>query len=165
MIQKYKQFINEGVQQNELSVYESINVPFTNFLERTQERIDIFKERITEIVRRLDQTLETAVTEFDDVIVGEPIIEVDSDLESIDVKIHTNVSNADEEWEADESRALELEKRIGDWLNDYKNGIQADIHYKSTDEGNCIIHIRTFVVAEENFGEFTDAIHKMGEEY
>lgn len=165
MIQKYKQFINEGVQQNELSVYESINVPFTDFLERTQERIDIFKERIVEIVRRLDQTLETAVTEFDDVIVGEPIIEVDSDLESIDVKIHTNVSNADEEWEREESPTLELEQRVSDWLSDYKNGIQADIYYKSDDDGNCIIQIRTYVVTEDNFGEFTDAIQKMGEEY
>ena len=165
MIQKYKQFINEGV-ENKLSTFDAINTPYTEFLERAQERMDMFKERIAEIITRMNKTLETAVTEFEDVIVGEPIIEIDDRyFDEIDVKIHTNVSNSDEEWRREGSRTLELEQRVSDWLSDYRNGIQADIYYKSDDDGNCIIHIRTYVVVEDNFGEFTDAIRKMGEEY
>lgn len=165
MIQKYKQFINESV-KNELSMFDAINTPYTEFLERAQERMDMFKERITEIVTRLDKTLETAITEFKDVIVGEPIIEIDDRyFDEISVKIHTNVSNSNEEWEREGSRTLELEQRVSDWLSDYKNGIRADIYYKSDDDGNCIIQIRTYVVEEDNFGEFTDAIRKMGEAY
>lgn len=165
MIQKFNQFINEGIQKGEVSVYEEINTPYTEFLERAQERLDIFKERIVEIIGRMDKTLETAVTEFDDVIVGEPIIAINYDLGEIDVKINTNVPNNDEAWEADESSALELEKRVSDWLSDYKQGIRADILSTPNEDGNCVITIRTYVIDEDNFGDFTDALKQMGKDY
>lgn len=166
MIHKFNQFINENNNRNnEVSVYDAINEPIAGFIDRAQERMDVFKESIAEIANLMDKAIETAVTEFDDVIVGEPIITVDSNLSEIEVMINTNVPNNDEAWEAEESSTLELEDRVSKWLNDYKNGIRADIYYKPNDEGNCVIHIHTYVIDKENFGDFTDALMQFGEDY
>lgn len=163
MIHNFSQFIHESLnQKNQLSIHETINEPFAEFIDNAQERLNVFMSRIGKLLRDMDIAIETTMEELEDVIVGEPIIKVDKYLSNITVEFQTNVPNNDEAWEADESPALELERIIYDLL-DRHNEVQAEIYYKPNEEGNCIITLSTYVIDEEKFGEYTDVLTKLGE--
>lgn len=163
MIQRFNQFINENFNdQKPLSVHEAINEPFSDFINNAQERLDIFTSRINELLHDMDVAIETTQEELADIIVGEPIINVDKYLTDISVTFHTNVPNNDEAWAADESPALDLERRLND-LIDRRNEVQVEIYYKPDEDGNCIIKLYKNIVDEDNFGGYTDALTKLGE--
>lgn len=163
MIQDFKQFINESFNdQRPLSVHEAINEPFSEFISTAQERLDTFTSRINKLIHDMDVAIETAQEELADIIVGEPNIKVDNDLSDITVEFQTNVPNNDEAWEADESPAIELESRLNDLL-DRRSDVQVEINYEPNEEGNCVIALHIFVLEEENFGDYTDALIKLGE--
>ena len=164
MIQKFNQFINESVSgaQNPLSVHEKINEPFTDFVERAQERFNNFMEHITYLLNQMDKAIGEVMEDFDYAVVGEPNIVVDSDLQEIEVFINTNIPNNDDD--TDESPALELESRLNSWFEEYEN-IRAEIYYKPNDEGNCVITLQAYIIDDDIFGEFTDAIKILGSKY
>lgn len=163
MIQTFNQFINESVNEHEpLSVHETINKPFADFIFTAQDRLDTFTSRITNLLHDMDVAIETTKEELSDVIVGEPTIKVDKYLSDITVEFRTNVPNNDEAWAADESTALELERRVNDLL-DIKNEASAEIHYKPDEDGNFIVVLHIYILDEKNFGEFTDTFIKFGE--
>ena len=163
MIQKFNQFINESNgAQNPLSTYEPINEPFTDFIERAQERLNNFTEYITYLLGQMDKAIGEVMEDFDYAVVGEPEITVASDLEEIEVLIHTNIPNNDAVWEADESPAQDLESRLNRWFAEYKN-IKADIYYKPDEEGNCVISLQMYVINDDNFGDYTDPLKAFGE--
>lgn len=165
MIQKFNQFINESNgAQNPLSVHEKINEPFTAFIEKAQERLNNFTEHITYLLNQMDKAIGEVMEDFDYAVVGEPNIVVASDLQEIEVFINTNIPNNDAVWEADESPALDLESRLNSWFKDYKN-IRTEIYYKPNDEGNCVITLQAYIIDSDVFGDFTDALIKMGEDY
>ena len=166
MIQKFNQFVNESASgaQNPLSIYDAINTPFTNFAERAQERLDLFLGQIANILDDMDKAIEEVMEDFDYAVVGEPIFNVESDLSEIEVRFHTNIPNNDEAWETDESPAQELESRLYKWFENYKN-IRTEIYYKPDEDGNCIISLQVYVINSDVFGDFTDALIKMGEDY
>lgn len=161
MIRNFSQFINESLNQK-LSVHETINEPFAEFVDNAQEKFNEFISRIGKILHDMDIAIETTKEELADVLVGEPTITVDKYLSDITVEFQTNVPNNDEAWEADESPALELERRINDLLDGH-NEVQAEIYYKPNEEGNCIITLSTYVINEKNFGEFSEVLSKLGE--
>lgn len=163
MIRKFSQFINEKYNdQRPLSIHETINEPFVKFIENAQERMDVYISRIGKLLSDMDIAIETTKEELADILVGEPNIKVDKYLSDITVEFQTNVPNNDEAWEADESPALELERRINDLL-DIRNEVQAEIYYKPNEEGNCIITLSTYVINKEKFGEFSEVLSKLGE--
>lgn len=166
MIQKFNQFINESASgaQNPLSIYDAINEPFTKFIDRAQERLDTCREHITYLLDQMDKAIEDMMEEFDYAVVGEPTFNVESDLSEIEVRFHTNIPNNDEAWETDESPAQELESRLYKWFENYKN-IRTEIYYKPDEDGNCIITLQVYVINSDAFGDFTDALIKMGEDY
>lgn len=163
MIQKFNQFINESVSgaQNPLSVHEKINEPFTDFVERAQERFNNFMEHITYLLNQMDKAIGEVMEDFDYAVVGEPEITVASDLEEIEVFIHTNIPNNDEAWEAYESPAQDLEERLNKWFAEYKN-IRAEIYYKPDEDGNCVIALQMYVINEDIFDDFTDPLKSFG---
>ena len=164
MIRNFNQFINENLNdQRPLSVHETINEPFANFIETAQERLNNFTSRIVNLLHDMDIAIETIQEELADIIVGEPNIKVDNDLSNITVEFQTNVPNNDEAWEADESPAIELESRLNDLL-DSRSEVHVEINYEPNEEGNCVIDLYIFVLEEENFGDYTDALIKLGEE-
>lgn len=164
MIRKFSQFINEKYNdQRPLSIHETINEPFVEFIENAQERMDVYISRIGKLLSDMDIAIETTKEELADILVGEPNIKVDKYLSNITVEFQTNVPNNDEAWEADESPALDLERRINDLL-DRHNEVQAEIYYKPNEDGNCIVMLEINVINEKNFGEYTDALTKLGEE-
>jgi hypothetical protein len=164
MIRKFSQFINEAYNdQRPLSVHETINKPFAEFIENAQERMDAYISRINKLLNDMDIAIETTREELADVIVGEPTIKVDKYLSDITVDFQTNVPNNDEAWDADDSPALDLEQRVNNLLDIRRNEVRAEIYYKPNEEGNCIITLSTYVIDEENFGDFTEVLSKLGE--
>lgn len=164
MIRNFNQFINENLNDKRpLSIHEEINEPFANFIDNAQERLNSFTERIGKLLHDMDIAIESVQGELWDIIVGEPNIKVDKYLSDITVEFQTNVPNNDEAWKADDSPAVELESRLNDLL-DRRSEVQMEIDYKPNDEGNCVIVLHTFVLEEENFGDYTDALTKLGEE-
>lgn len=165
MIKRYNQFVNESASgaQNPLSVHEKINEPFAAFIERAQERLDNFTEHITYLLGQMDKAIGEVMEDFDYAIVGEPEITVASDLEEIEVLVHTNIPNNDDAWDADESPAQDLEKRLDKWFAEYKN-IKADIYYKPDEDGNCVISLQMYVLDNDNFGDYTYALKSLGED-
>ena len=162
MIRNFNQFINESLnQKNQLSVHETINEPFAEFIDNAQEKFNEFISRIGKILHDMDIAIETTKEELADVLVGEPTITVDNSLSDINVTFHTNIPNNDEAWEADESPALELERRLDDIHR--HSEVQAEIYYKPDEDGNCIVKLEMNVIDTKNFGEYTDVLTKLGE--
>ena len=162
MIQKFNQFINESNgAQNPLSVHEKINEPFSKFIDKAHERLNNFTEHITYLLGQMDKAIGEVMEDFDYAVVGEPEITVASDLEEIEVRIHTNIPNNDEAWEAYESPAQDLEARLNKWFAEYKN-IRADIYYKPDEDGNCVIELQMYVINEDIFDDFTDPLKAFG---
>lgn len=161
MIQKFEQFINES---HAGGVFDLLREPVYAFIERAQERMKIFTEKIEEISDEMNKAVDTAMTEFKDEIVGEPIVNVGRNLMEIEVDINTNVPHYGDAADDEETPFDALEEKVNDWLGDF-DGIRAEVSYKPNDEGNCIITLRTYVVEEDNFGDFTDALATFGQEY
>lgn len=162
MIQKFNQFINESNgAQNPLSIYEQINEPFTNFIEKAQERLDVFKEQIAYLLNQLDKAIADVIEDFDYAVVGEPTFNIASDLEEIEVLFHTNIPNNDEAWEAYESPIQDLEHRLYKWFEEYKN-IRTEIYYKPDEDGNAIVILQMYVINSDNFGDFTEPLIALG---
>ena len=166
MIQKFNQFINESTNgaQNPLSIYDAINEPFTKFIDRAQERLDTFREQITYLLNQMDKAIGDMMEDFDYAVVGEPIFNIASDLEEIEVQFHTNIPNNDEAWEADESPIQDFEHRLYKWFEEYKD-IRTEIYYKPDEDGNAIVTLQMYVIDSNNFGDFTDTFAMMGEDY
>ena len=166
MIKKYNQFVNESAYDidDALSVHEEINEPFTLFVERAQERLDEFVDVIRHYLRDMDKAIEEIMTEFESILVDKPIFDIESDLSEITVQFHTNVPNNDEAWKANESPAQDLERRLYDMLGDYPK-VRSEIYYKPNEEGNCIIEIHSYVINEDAFDEYTEALILFGEDY
>lgn len=158
MIRNFKQFINENEsRQNPMSIFPAINNPFTEFVERMEERVKTFSNRIYEMTREMDNAIKTILTDFEDVVVGEPVITANLDI--VIVEIQTSIPNNDEAWAADSSPALDLEKSLS---RDY-NDIDVDMDIDEKD-GNCVILLRKYMIDLDNFGDYTDIVEKLGEE-
>lgn len=166
MIQKFNQFINENANhQNTNRVLQAIDVPVSDFVDRIQERTKTFVERINELTANVSKAVEDVMTECESVIVGEPIVNIDErHLWDVEIKLNTNIPNNDEAWETDDSPAEELDVKVYDIVERY-DGVRASVLSTANEDGNCVICISADIVYKTNFGEFTDAIAKFGEEY
>ena len=122
MIKKFNDFLHESesTQVNEFrdkfSDNEKLNAPFANLFDRTQEKIDHFKNVVYSLLHKLDVAIEATKEDLEDVIVGEPNILVDDDLKNIEISFDTNVSSAEPEdkelIDTDEDPVYRLEKRV-----------------------------------------------------
>ena len=166
MIQKFNEFINESVvRPTELS--DQINTPFMEFADRIVNRANNIKESIEFSLEKLNKSIEYILEEFDDIIVGEPIVEVSYDLSDVEVLFPTNVPNNDEAWETDESPVSDLEYRLFKMFDRKRDKVKADIYYKPTEDGMAYISIEADIVDADTFGcdnELISAIREMGRE-
>ena len=122
MIKNFNEFVNESASTQEVtqevkfSDNEKLNAPFANLFERTQEKIDHFKNVVYSLLHKLDVAIEATKEDLEDVIVGEPNILVDDDLKNIEITFDTNVSSAEPEdkelIDTDEDPVYRLEKRV-----------------------------------------------------
>lgn len=169
MIHKFNQFINESTSdQNPLSVHEKINDAYSAFITRAEDRLDVMKYEIAEILATMDKDIERVVEEFKDVIVGEPQIIIENDLSEIEVRLDTSIPNNDEAWEENDSPAQVLENRLDKLFYDNKRkaaDIYAEIFYKPNADGNCVIRLYTYVIDKSIFKDFTDTFAMLGEDY
>jgi hypothetical protein len=161
MIRNFNQFINENLNDKRpLSIHDEINEPFADFIDNAQMRLNNFTERIGKLLHDMDIAIEAIQEELWDVIVGEPNIKVNALLSYITVEFQINVPNNDEGLEAD-STIDELEDRLNDLL-DTRNEVEIKIH-EPNEDGNCVIILQLYVLEEDNFGDYTDALSKLGE--
>lgn len=167
MIQRFNQYINESTSgQNPLSVHDKINDAYSSFITRAEDRLNIMRNEIAEILAAMDKSVERILEEFGSIIVGEPQITIARDLSEIEIRLDTTIPNNDEAWEMGDRPAEELELKLNDLF--YKREsvkINAEILYLPNDEGNCVIGLRTYVIDEDIFGDLTDTFAIMGKEY
>ena len=167
MIQKFSQFINESTSESQqMSAHEEINNKYSAFITRAEDRFDMMKYKITEILAAMDNAVESVLEEFKDIIVGDMQQIISNDMSDIEIRFDTTVPNNDEAWETDESPAQDLEYRLDNLFDDNKRKsikINAEISYTPNDEGNCVIVLRTYVIDENIFGHLNDAFAKLCE--
>lgn len=166
MIQKFNQFITENANRQNMSrVSKAIDTPVSEFIDRVQIRTKIFVERINELIANVNKAVEDVMSEYESIIVGEPIIDIDDrHLWNIEIKLNTNIPNNDDAWKTDDSPAEELDVRLYDMVEGY-DGVSANVLSTANKDGNCVICISANIIDRDNFGEFTDALTKFGEEY
>lgn len=121
MIKKFNDFLNESASTQEVkfSAYDEINEPFVEYIRQEEIRIqqeqeDLYKHQrfLEEVMRALDVTIEDVKRDLEDIIVSEPTIKVDSDLESVEVIFDTNVSYAPTNDEVENEKFEEIESRV-----------------------------------------------------
>jgi hypothetical protein len=121
MIKKFNEFVNESAstQKVKFSVYDEINEPFVDYIRQEELRIqqeqeDLYKHQrfLEEVMGALDVTIEDVKRDLEDIIVSEPTIKVDSDLESVEVIFDTNVSYAPTNDEVENEKFDEIESRV-----------------------------------------------------
>ena len=173
MFKTFNEFINENNQSN---IFDQIENPINSFINRAQERFNNFKEIIEEKMNKMKIEVENIMEEYEDIIVGTPTVKVDSDLYEITVEINTNVPN-DPDLNPDDNPAENLEyelyrrqeKLASDRSRHFgrkmKNEINVSLDVDRTDTNNCIIVLQTYIIEDDNFGEYTDVIKKLGETY
>ena len=121
MIKNFNEFVNESAstQKVKFSVYDEINDPFVEYIKQEEIRIqqeqeDLYKHQryLQEVMQSLDVTIEDVKRDLEDIIVSEPTIKVDSDLESVEVIFDTNVSYAPTNDEVENEKFEEIESRV-----------------------------------------------------
>jgi hypothetical protein len=121
MIKNFNEFVNESAstQKVKFSVYDEINEPFVDYIRQEELRIqqeqeDLYKHQrfLEEVMGALDVTIEDVKRDLEDIIVSEPTIKVDSDLESVEVIFDTNVSYAPTNDEVENEKFDEIESRV-----------------------------------------------------
>ena len=121
MIKNFNEFLNESASTHEVkfSIYDEINEPFVEHIRQEeiriqQEKEDLYKHQrfLEEVMRALDVTIEDVKRDLEDIIVSEPTIKVDSDLESVEVIFDTNVSFAPTNDEVENEKYEEIESRV-----------------------------------------------------
>lgn len=121
MIKNFNEFVNESTstQKIKFSVYDEINEPFVDYIRQEEIRIqqeqeDLYKHQrfLEEVMGALDVTIEDVKRDLEDIIVSEPTIKVDSDLESVEVIFDTNVSYAPTNDEVENEKFEEIESRV-----------------------------------------------------
>jgi hypothetical protein len=173
MFKTFNEFINENHQSN---IFDQIENPINSFINRAQERFNNFKEIIEEKMNKMKIEVENIMEEYEDIIVGTPTVKVESDLYEITVEINTNVPN-DPDLNPDDNPAENLEyelyrrqekleyDRSRHYGRKMKNEIRVSLDVDRTDTNNCIIVLHTYIIEDDNFGEYTDVIKKLGETY
>lgn len=132
MIKNFNEFVNESASNQEVkfSNYNEINEPFVEYIRQEEIRIqqeqeDLYKHQrfLEEVMGALDVTIEDVKRDLEDIIVSEPTIKVDSDLESVEVIFDTNVSYAptndkveNEEFEEIESRVMSADQSVSKYV-------------------------------------------------
>lgn len=165
MIKNFNDFINENNNKTQLS--DKINEPFNELIYRMKERTDLFEKQIKHILEKINLAIDNFKMEFESNLIGEPTINISDDLSEISVFFDTNIPNNDEAWKEDESPAQELDYRVSRFINDTNlvKTVYATVEQTPNADGNCQITFSADIINDGNFGDFTDAIKKIGEEY
>ena len=165
MIKNFNDFINENHTKVQLS--DKITEPFNEFVYRMKERTDLFEKKIKHILENINLAIDNFERTFESNLIGEPTINISDDLSEISVIFDTNIPNNDEAWEDDESPAQELDYRVSRFINDINlvKNVYATVEQTPNADGNCQITVSANIIDDEHFGDFTDAIIKLGEEY
>ena len=148
MIKKFEQFTNKNTQEVKFSVYDEINEPFVDYIRQEEIRIqqeqeDLYKHQkyLVEVMQALDETIEDVKRDLEDIIVSEPTIKVDSDLESVEVIFDTNISYAPTNDEEENEKFDEIESRVMSADQSISKYVRVEFGLKNA-EGNYTLVVR-----------------------
>ena len=150
MIKNFNDFLNESAstQKVKFSVYDEINDPFVEYIKQEEIRIqqeqeDLYKHQryLQEVMQSLDVTIEDVKRDLEDIIVSEPTIKVDSDLESVEVIFDTNVSYAPTNDEVENEKFEEIESRVMSADQSVSKYVRVELGLKNA-EGNYTLVVR-----------------------
>jgi hypothetical protein len=102
--------------------------------------------------------------EMADIIVGEPKIKIDIDLENVEVFFDTNILASDsKELKDEDDPYFVLESKIEDAFGDLiKKNLRYLVHSKPNQDGNYSFSIESYMIDEDVFGNMTEAIQEFG---
>lgn len=163
-IKKFNEFINESIEPKTNSVFEQIQEPFAEFILNMQERAKMVEETIQYRLNNINLAIERIMEEMADIIVGEPKIKVDTDLENVEVFFDTNILASDSKELKDENDPyFVLESKIEDAIGDLiKKNLRYLVWHKPNQDGNYYFSIESYMIDEDVFGNMAEAIQEFG---
>ena len=163
-IKKFNEFINENIEPKANSVFEQIQEPFAEFILNMQERAKMVEETIQYRLKNINLAIERIMEEMADVIVGEPKIKIDSDLENVEVIFDTNLLVPDsKELKDEDDPYFVIESKIEDAIGDLiKKNLRYLVDSKPNQDGNYTFSIESYMIDEDVFGSMTEAIQEFG---
>lgn len=150
MIKNFNEFVNESASTQEVkfSVYDEINEPFVDYIRQEEIRIqqeqeELYKHQrfLEDVMGSLDMTIEEVKRDLEDIIISEPTIKVDSELESVEVIFDTNVSYAPTNDEAENDKFDEIESRVMSADQSISKYVRVEFGLKNAD-GNYTLVVR-----------------------
>ena len=163
-IKKFNEFINESIEPKTNSVFEQIQEPFAEFILNMQERAKMVEETIQYRLNNINIAIERIMEEMADIIVGEPKIKIDIDLENVEVNFDTNLLVPDsKELKDEDDPYFVIESKIEDAIGDLiKKNLRYLVHSKPNQDGNYSFYIESYMIDEDVFGNMTEAIQEFG---
>lgn len=163
-IKKFDEFINESIEPKPNSVFEQIQEPFAEFILNMQERAKMVEETIQYRLNNINLAIERIMEEMADIIVGEPKIKVDIDLENVEVFFDTNILASDSKELKDENDPyFVIESKIEDAIGDLiKKNLRYLVRLKPNQDGNYYFSIESDMIDEDVFGNMAEAIQEFG---
>lgn len=162
-IKKFNEFINESVEPKTNGVFEQIQEPFNEFILNMQERAKMVEETIQYRLKNINLAIDRIMEEMADIIVGDPKIKIDSDLESVEVIFDTNFLVSDTKELSEDDPYFVIEAKIEDAIEDLlKKNLRYLVDSKPNQDGNYSFSIESYVIDEDVFGDMTDAIQEFG---
>ena len=163
-IKKFNEFINESIEPKTNSVFEQIQEPFAEFILNMQERAKMVEETIQYRLNNINLAIERIMEEMADIIVGEPKIKIDIDLENVEVFFDTNilVSNS-KELKDENDPYFVIESKIEDAIGDLiKKNLRYLVRLKPNQDGNYYFSIKSYMIDEDVFGNMAESIQEFG---
>lgn len=163
-IKKFDEFINESIEPKTNSVFEQIQEPFAEFILNMQERAKMVEETIQYRLNNINLAIERIMEDMADIIVGEPKIKVDIDLENVEVFFDTNILASDsKELKDEDDPYFVLESKIEDAIGDLiKKNLRYLVRLKPNQDGNYYFSIESDMIDEDVFGNMAEAIQEFG---
>lgn len=163
-IKKFNEFVNESIEPKTNSVFEQIQEPFAEFILNMQERAKMVEETIQYRLNNINLAIERIMEEMADIIVGEPKIKIDIDLESVEVKFDTNLLVPDsKELKDEDDPYFVIESKIEDAIGDLiKKNLQYLVDSIPNQDGNYSFSIESYMIDEDVFGNMAESIQEFG---
>ena len=164
VIKKFDEFINENIEPKTNSVFEQIQKPFAEFILNMQERAKMVEETIQYRLNNINLAIERIMEEMADIIVGEPKIKIDIDLENVEVFFDTNILVPDsKELKDEDDPYFVIESKIEDAIGDLiKKNLRYLVDSKPNQDGNYYFSIESYMIDEDVFGNMAEAIQEFG---
>lgn len=183
-IKKFEQFINENVSEGKSKIFKceiemkrydiksihtinDVREQISNLFDRAQQRLDIFRNLMSNVINGLEDVVSDIMEELNDIIIGEPEIHIDDVLDCAEVTFATDFSYSD---------YINTENKLSDVIDSiiekYKNlpiisidvCVSKDGGFIDKGGSKCFIKVYMSLINKENDYYYSNVVYKLGEE-